>query len=1160
MAPMSKAGPATGVGLSMPTSAGGATATTASLPPGASLAGTLPVGSGLGRYHIIRLLGSGGMGHVYHAWDGELGEAVALKVIRGEFLSSEDAEARFKRELSVARQVTHKNVIRIFDLGQVEGIKYISMQFVDGSDLSSLLKAGPIPLDRCLDIVLQLCAGLGAAHQKGIVHRDLKPANIMVDKSNNVYLMDFGLARSVEATQYTSTGAMIGTFEYMSPEQAMGKNVDHRSDIFTLGIVLYELFTGERPYQGDTPMSRLSARLHEPAPNPRVKHPELPGYIAAIILRCLERDVDQRYQSCEAVAADLTAQRAAAMPWHVRIRSAKFKKHAAVAAVSIALLGGGYAVVNVARRSAPATTANQQPAGPTVSMAILPFKNASGDSGLDWLGRSMAQMLLNDVGNSSYLRTVSSDRLHQILDDLHLLSETNFDTNALKRIAEFANADSVIHGQYSKVGEQIRIDAIYEDFKKGQTLPLKVEALNENDLLKAVDQLAQSIQRGITSSPDTLKELQAKAFKPSSTSVQAIRYYNEGHQLVREGNNAEALKQFEESVKQDPNFALAYSGLAQAYAALGQDNEAEQASRRATEIAQNLPAQERYLISAVHAKILNDNAKAIESYENLVKAFPEDFDHHFALAGLYENAGSFDKARAEYNKVLSADPKHFEALFGLGRVEIQLNNPQGALDYLNNAQSVAIRLENDEAKGKILHAIGVAYMRMNKYDDALRYYQDALTTRTKVGQKGAIASTINQIAQVENRMGKADSALSHYNDALKLFREVGDKSDTAAVLLNLGSFHMERAKYDDALKFLKESLPIQQELGNAKNEALCLNNIGGAYLAKGQFQDALTYFQQSLTIREKLKSPTDIAQSYHNLAETTAKIGQYDQALGHYLRAIELKRNAGDKRGAALESYGMATIFDDQGRYGAALKSKEDALKTFRELDDRSRWMAEILSGYGVSLGEVGRWEDARKNLDEALKLAQDTKSDAVIVRTLNFQGDTLFYRGDLKGARSRYEEALPIASKINDQSQILLTKANLAKLDVKEGRSQSAIPRLRELSTAADTLGLRALSIACSVYSGEALLNTKDYARARTELEGALSKAEKLGLQTLQAQSRDLLGSVFLASGKRDDASRNYTAARQILDGMGKESGQTDLLKRSDLTTIVEHSARSSN
>ncbi len=205
-----------------------------------------------GRYHIIRLLGSGGMGHVYHAWDGELGEAVALKVIRGEYLTSPEAEARFKRELSISRQVTHKSVIRIYDLGDVDGVKFISMAFIDGVDLGSVIKTARPALELALDIAEQLCAGLEAAHQAGVVHCDLKPANIMVDKTGAAYLMDFGLACSLDADQYKAPGMMIGTIEYMSPEQATGKDADHRSDIFTLGIVLCELFTGERPYKGET--------------------------------------------------------------------------------------------------------------------------------------------------------------------------------------------------------------------------------------------------------------------------------------------------------------------------------------------------------------------------------------------------------------------------------------------------------------------------------------------------------------------------------------------------------------------------------------------------------------------------------------------------------------------------------------------------------------------------------------------------------------------------------------------------------------------------------------------------------------------------------------------------------------------------------------------
>src|SRR5262249_37415669 len=200
------------------------------------------------------------------------------------------------------------------------------------------------------------------------------------------------------------------------------------------------------------------------------------------IQRCLELDPDLRYQTVDQLVADLTTQRAATVPWHVRIRSTTFRKRAAVAVISVALLGGGFTVVNLMRSSSPPGKSSPNP-GPIVSMAILPFRNASGDPELDWLAWSMAQMLLNDVGNSSYVRTVSSDRLHQILEDMQLLSETSFDSNTLHRIADFANADTLIHGEYSNAGNQIRIDGTYEDFKQGRTISLKVEALNENDLL-----------------------------------------------------------------------------------------------------------------------------------------------------------------------------------------------------------------------------------------------------------------------------------------------------------------------------------------------------------------------------------------------------------------------------------------------------------------------------------------------------------------------------------------------------------------------------------------------------------------------------------------------------------------------------------------------------
>ena len=234
-----------------------------------------------------------------------------------------------------------------------------------------------------------MCEGLAAAHQAGVAHRDLKPANVMIDRAGKAYLMDFGLARSVEATQYTMAGTVLGTIEYMSPEQANGEPADFRSDIYTMGIILFELFTGARPFKGDTPMSRLAARVNQKAPDPRVTHPDLPPYLSQIIVRCLEREPALRYQRVEEILADLDAHKATERPWRVVWRRRASWKLAVAAVVMLAVAA---ASVLVARRAmlAPAAPATSPAAGPTVTLAILPFRNASGDPTLAWLGTSLA--------------------------------------------------------------------------------------------------------------------------------------------------------------------------------------------------------------------------------------------------------------------------------------------------------------------------------------------------------------------------------------------------------------------------------------------------------------------------------------------------------------------------------------------------------------------------------------------------------------------------------------------------------------------------------------------------------------------------------------------------------------------------------------------------
>ncbi len=640
-----------------------------------------------------------------------------------------------------------------------------------------------------------------------------------------------------------------------------------------------------------------------------------------------------------------------------------------------------------------------------------------------------------------------------------------------------------------------------------------------------------------------------------------MRFYNQGVQLARQGKHAEALKTFQASTEADRNFALAYSQLAQSRASLGYDNEAEQLSRKAVELSSTLPPQEKYRILANHARIQNDNAKAIESYENLAKVSPDDPDVHFNLGSLYEAIGSLDLARDHFGKVLKDDPNYVDALFSYGRVEIKRGNAQGSLEYLNRAHNLTIQLENEEAKANVLNAMGVAYRVLGKPEEALRHYQQSMDIKRRIADKRGIAVTLGEIAQLHESSGAAAAALASYREALQLQRDIGDTKGMGTTLINLGSFYSDRAELDEALKMFKDSLQIQRDVGNENLQALCLNNIGDIYLAKGQYDDALLYFERALELREKSKVQTDIAQTRHNLGETFANLGRYDQALAEYLKALELNRNAGDKRGAAIEAYSMGTVFAYQGRYGAALKSKEESLTAFRTLQERTFWLSEILGGYGSALAQMGRGDQADKSFVEALAIARELHNPGLVAQTLGFQGDNAWYRGDLKGARELYDQALKEASQTTERRQLLVAKVNVAKIavqeqsaSVKEKESQLIIQTLKGLAQEADALGLKYIAVECSTYLAQAMLNSKEPARARQELERAISQSEKLGLRGLLAKSHDLLATSLRRAGNEPEASSHAAEARKLLDEIRKEAGSDDLLKRSDLSHIAQN------
>jgi tetratricopeptide (TPR) repeat protein len=1115
-----------------------------------------------GRYEIQKLLGMGGMGAVYKARDMEVERVVGLKVIRPDLAGDPAILARFKQELVLARQVTHKNIIRIYDLNEADGVKFITMEFIEGEDLRSiLLRQGKLDPQQAANIMVQVCAGLLAAHSEGVIHRDLKPSNVMCDAAGRVVIMDFGLARTVQGDGMTRTGMMVGTMEYMSPEQAMGKELDARSDQFAVGLIFYELLSGTMAYHAESAIASLVMRTQEGAVPLTEVDPTVPPELSAIVGKCLERDPVARFASVQELIDEIEIWQgkkrrvgpSVIAPAHKLVPPQRFPmKWIAAGIAAVVLAAGAYWTIhNRAQQGTPGTE-SQTVLGSVMSVAIMPFYNASGDPSLNWVGASISDNLISEIGGSSHLQLVSAGRLQDVLRDLGSSPGPQVDASTLKGIQGAIGADTVISGELVRVGDQYRINATIHDLKNGRDIPVATDLASVKDMAGAMDKLAGQVREKLATTPDILKELRANSGHVLTNSVTALQAYDEGLQLSRAGNNNQAVTKFETATTEDPNFAMAFSKLAETYSALNYDDKAEQASRRAVELSEGLPLQDRYRIEANNARIMNDNAKAIAAYENLTKLNPGDIDAQSALARLYEKTGKFDEAKKRLAKVLATDPKNIKALRTSGEVEILSSNPQAALDPLAKALSLATLSGNDEEKGRVLYAIAMAYYDLDKMADALANFQQSLEIRQKIKDQSGIAQSLGQIARVQDKLGQSAAALASYKAALEVNRKIGNKGGLLSNLINLGTFYHDHGKYDDALKTGNEALQLARELQDESQQALCLNNIGSAYNNKGEYQLALTYFQQAYDIRDRLKLPGEATESLRNLAEMNFKLGEYDTAQSQFLKALEASRAANDKEMLALESSTMGVLFAAQGKYDSALNYLQQAVDGFKQINDHTWYSVEALARYGDVLSAVGRGEDGQKYIDDALKLADEVKDESATAEARNDLGDSYFYRGDYSSARQQYDKARQTATKWILPDQGLRARLGLARVDLEQGRAKAAVPDLKKLRDEARSMGLKPLAVRASIAYAQALLATNDAEAARQELESAVGQTDKMGMLLERARAEFLLGSALTKVGKPKEAPLHYRETERILASIiSREKSAVRMLDRPDLKNM---------
>jgi serine/threonine protein kinase/tetratricopeptide (TPR) repeat protein len=792
------------------------------------------------RFRIEKLLGAGGMGKVYKAFDKELSRTVALKTLQPELVSDPLLIERFKQELLLASKISHRNILRIHDLSEADGMKYITMAFIEGKDLHQLLQEeGPFSLERSLRIAKQLCEALDAAHSEGVVHRDFKPQNVLVGRDDHAYVSDFGLATSLETAKMgmTRTGALVGTPRYMSPEQVEGKPVDNRADLYALGLVFYEMVSGDVPFSGGSTWQSMYQRVQETPKDVKLLNPSLPEYVARIIMHCLEKDPANRYQSAKEILTDLEAGRSPLLPpppQTAPIAPRLFdRRWWYVAGVAALLLVGVFFAIPKTRHWVFATpnvgtsttsTSGLPSAAQAKFVAVLPFRVLGDQSSLGYVAEGLGEAL--------------SAKLFQ-LKDVRLASSTaaakTDPKTPLAQVAKELGVNLIVHGTVQGgSGGSLRVTINLENVAENRLVWSQEFAGVTGDLLTIEDQIYAPLVDALALKPSNTELARATAHPTEN--IEAYDSYLKGRDALRGQqdlkNVRSAIGFFEAALKKDSGFALAYAGVADAslimyretkdsswsakalgaaqqaralgedqpeihlalgsvYRASGRTAEAVVELKRALELAPNSDEAYRRLATAYLAS--GRSEEAIEAYQKGVELNPYYWVNHNVLGNAYYQLANYGKAAESYRRVIELDPNNPYAYNNLGAVLVASGKFQEALEPLQKSLQFS-------ADGQAYSNLGIAYFYLKDYDKAITAYEKAVqlvpTSDMFVGN----------LAEAYDLVGQKDRAQATFEQAISLaYKDLRVNPRDAGTKGRLGLWYGKKGDAQQALKFIREA-------------------------------------------------------------------------------------------------------------------------------------------------------------------------------------------------------------------------------------------------------------------------------------------------------------------------------------------------------------------
>lgn len=1041
-----------------------------------------------GRYRIDALLGVGGMGMVYRAEDLVLGVPVALKLLRPELAQRSDAFARFRQELLLARQVSSPHVVRIHDLAQIDGHWLISMDFVDGETLERRIdRDGPLPVDDAIAIATAIAEGLAAAHARGVVHRDLKPANILIDREGRAYIGDFGVARSLAAAGPTRAGAVVGTPDYLSPEQARGEAADARSDLYALGLMLHEMLTGTQPFPGGTLPEVLAQRMLR-APEPvHARRPDTPAWLAGLLARLLRAQPAHRLQTADEAVAILAARALPREPLRLRLARAGGTRggRAALAAAAVLLtaMAVGLWWMSRAPTPAPGSTVAGTPAGtpaaagPPDRLLVAPLQAEPAVAARD---AALGAHLRWALAGASRLPVVDAERTALAARRADPSGQARrLDPAALRR---YGGARRVLSPRLVRQAAGWRVTATLDVSGRDRSWEGPAAATPDAAL------------RAWLAAPETASALGLAAppvppGEPATGEAQIA--LGEGLLARAEGRLAPALEALRRATTAAPGDAVAWEAQSRLALDMGERAAAADALVQAQRAAEDAPQAVRARLAAQRSAAEGDADAAVRAWTAIVDAAPGDTEAGLQRVRGLIAAGALEEAGMRLAALTARDPEDPRLWFERGKLAILQGEARLAVDdYLVRALVGFKRGDDAYGEAETVNALGIGYGRLGRTTDAVEQYRRAIALRRALGHRRGLATSLRNLANVLGLTGDVDGAAVALGEARALNMALGDRAAHAAVDNELGLLAEERGDFPGALEAYRRALRIWQEDGDTHGAAEALNNIGYASYQLGGYADAQVYWQQAADAYAALGEGTGTVRTLQNLGLLATARGRWREAHTLLQRALDRAESEQMVEEAAVSRRNLAELALLQGRLDQAQRLAGQAERAF-----------------------AGR-EDVRGQVDAALLRARAALA-----------GDDLATAAEASAALApRLDEASR-----EQRAMAALLEAELAE---RQGRaSAEALARARALAAEA---GVRHLQLRIALFAAG------DDVRALARLDAPIAELGHVGLRLDWLRRRI---AADLASGRDAAALAAYTEAAALL--RGGEALQAEALHR---------------